>query len=56
MNSRPRRLRCAGSRSQTISSGAVDVTDQSLQEVDHLQLADGTGIEPEVEVAQCQPG
>ena len=56
MNSRTRRLRCAGRRSQTISSGPSDVADQSLQEVDDLQLADGAGIEPEVEVAQGQPG
>ena len=35
---------------------AVDVAEQSFQEVDDLKLADGTGIEPEVEAAQCQPG
>ena len=34
----------------------VDVADQSLQEVDDLQLADRTAIEPEVKVAQRQPG
>ena len=55
MNSRTRRLRCAGRRSQTISSGP-DVAEQSLQEVDDFQLADGAGIEPEVEIAQRHPG
>ena len=34
----------------------VDVADQSLQEVDDLELADRTTIEPEVKVAQRQPG
>ena len=55
MNSCTRRLRCAGSRSQTISSGRFDMTYQRLEKVDHLLFADRTGIEPKVEVTQRQP-
>ena len=56
MNSRTRRLRWRRQAVPDDQQRAVDVAEQSLQEVDDFQLADGAGIEPEVEIAQRHPG